>query len=97
MSRGWGRATFVLIFAGRRHTERLAQILLVHPKDPIAACDTVVAVDDDDGLATEALHCRADGEEPGPTHRIETEVLVQVVIVKPRYRGLEDVRRRSRS
>lgn len=67
----------------------------MHPKDPLTADDAVVAIDDDSRLATEALHGRADGEEAGPTSRIETEVFVEVVIVKPGHRRLEGVRRRN--
>ena len=89
------RAALALVLAGRRHTERLADVFLMNPDHGAATGrQPVVTIDDDGAFAAERQHLRGRGTQPGDPSSSQAEVLIEVVIVEPGDGGLEDVRGR---
>jgi len=88
---GGSWASLILVLERRRECERLAQILLMDPDDLTPHLPPVVTVDDDGGLVPEPADLRPGSNQPGTSGGVEAEVLVQVVVVKPGDRRLEDV------
>ena len=91
------RAAEVLVLLVGVDAECLAQVLLVEP-ELLSALDTaVVARDDDRRLSLEAFDTRPNRTHPDGSHRGQTEVFVEVMLVEALDRGLQDVRRCDRA
>jgi hypothetical protein len=84
-------AAFVLVFALRVDTKRLANILLVDAHKVVVKQAAIVALDNDRALAIESSDVRACGDEARVSGRVEADVLVQVVIIEADDSRLEDV------
>lgn len=84
-------ASLILVLERRRESKRLAEVLLMDPDDLTPHLPPVVTVDDYGRLVPEPDDLRPDNKQPGTSGGVEAEVFVQVVVVKPGDRRLEDV------
>ena len=89
VGRTW--ASLILVLERRRECESLAEILLMDSDDLTPHLPPVVTDDHYGGLVPEPADLRPGSNQPGTSGSVETEVLVQVVVVKRGDRRLEDV------
>jgi hypothetical protein len=73
------------------HAQRLADVLLMDAHQLTVDESAVISVHDDRALVGEPSDPRASHNQAGTTSRIETEMLVEIVVVETHNRWLEDV------
>src|SRR5690242_15559624 len=85
------RAAVRLVFLPRLRAQRLAHVFLVDAATPQARASPVVACDDNGGHVREVRDTTPGCRQASECHRRETEMLIEIVLVKARDRGLENV------
>ena len=90
-------ASFVLVLARRVDTHGLRHVLLVNADQPPVCLAPVITIDHDRALLAELRDPRTGNDESGTSSGIQTEMLVEIMVVQARYGRLEDVARGSRA